>query len=440
MHSITRLLGLALPLAVLGPLLAPTQDEPSSVIATRAAAAPKHPRVIWTSDPSSSATVSWTTDVAVTDAHVMLWTEGGEPWRYDSDRDEQLIRGEKDGDDVLDTWVHHVRLTGLEQGTVHHLRLVSGGIASPDFWFRTAPTADEPYSLLYGGDARSGWEDRVRMNKLIAELAGEGSGVLAFLHGGDYMYDGRKLGLWRTWLEHGDATIAEDGRLLPIVPVRGNHDGGPIYDQLWDTPGGEGRNWFTTSLPLGLELVTLNTNIAHGGDQLDWLRDELAERRPQARWLLCQYHRPAFPAVKSAGSARWSWVPSFEEFDVDLVFESDGHVYKRTLPIRDESHDETGVVYVGEGGLGVPQRMPRERRWYLQEPGLTRRAHHVTKLTVGADALEIRSYGFPVDAESGRLGEGEHEAVLLDEARIEQRAGYPVAVEPAGDEESGEGE
>jgi len=403
--------------------LTPAPDLPSGA----ELAPPRHPRVIWTADPARAATVSWVTERATTDNHLLLWTEGAEPRRVDSARDVLLTRHGSEGEDVPDTWVHHVRLSDLAPDTAYHLRLVSDGLASPDRWFRTAPVDDQPYALVYGGDARSGWEDRVRVNGLLGTLAAGDSDVLAFLHGGDYVYDGRKLAQWRVWMEHHDLLSSPDGRLLPIVPVRGNHDVGPIFDQLWDTPGGEGRNWFATRLPLGLEVVTLDSNVAHGGDQYEWLRGELAERRPRARWLLAQYHRPAFPAVKSAGSARWSWVPSFEEFDVDLVFESDGHVYKRTLPIRDESHDETGVVYLGEGGLGVPQRTPRTRRWYLQEPGVAMRAHHVTVLSVGADELGIRSYGFPVDTDTGRLPEGEHEAELIDEARIPRRPDYPAA-------------
>ena len=409
------------------PAAAPVESSAASTEAT-----PRHPRVIWTDDPARAATLTWVTDRATSDNHALVGIEGAEPSRHVSDRDEELTPHESEVGEVPRTWVHHVRLSGLQPGTAYHVRLVSDGVSSDAFWFRTASTGDEPYAVVYGGDARTGWEDRLRVNGLIGELATGSPELLAFLHGGDYIYDGRKLAQWRKWMEHHDELTTPDGRLLPIVPVRGNHDTGPIYDQLWDTPGGEGRNWFATSLPLGLELVTLDTNVAHGGEQLDWLRAELADRRPQARWLLAQYHRPAFPAVKSAGSARWSWVPSFEEFDVDLVFESDGHVYKRTIPIRDESHDPTGVVYLGEGCLGVPQRTPRTKRWYLQEPGLAMRAHHVTVLSVSADELAIQSHGFPVDADDGRLAEGEHEAVVIDEARFTRRAGYPVPTEPEG--------
>ena len=53
---------------------------------------------------------------------------------------------------------------------------------------------------------------------------------------------------------------------------------------------------------------------------------------------------------------------------------------KRTVPIRNEKKDPTGIVYVGEGGLGVPQRKPKSDRWYLQQPGMTGAGHHVMRV------------------------------------------------------------
>ena len=82
-----------------------------------------------------------------------------------------------------------------------------------------------------------------------------------------------------------------------------------------------------------------------------------------------------------------SWVPLFEKHNVDLVCEADGHNIKRTVPIRNGKQDETGIVYIGEGGLGVPQRTPKNDRWYLQSPGMADKGHHVFVLTFREDEL-----------------------------------------------------
>jgi hypothetical protein len=76
---------------------------------------------------------------------------------------------------------------------------------------------------------------------------------------------------------------------------------------------------------------------------------------------------------------------------VDLVCEADGHCIKRTPPIRGNRIDPTGVVYIGEGGLGVGQRTPKTWRWYLNTPqAKVGSGHHVQLLTFSPDELEIR--------------------------------------------------
>jgi len=92
------------------------------------------------------------------------------------------------------------------------------------------------------------------------------------------------------------------------------------------------------------------------GDQARWLAAELSDSRSTNDWVIVQYHRPVYPAVKQPGSGLKSWVPLFKKFNVDLACEADGHDIKRTVPIRNGRQDASGVVYIGEGGLGVGQR------------------------------------------------------------------------------------
>ena len=73
-----------------------------------------------------------------------------------------------------------------------------------------------------------------------------------------------------------------------------------------------------------------------------------------------------------------------------FVIESDGHVIKRTVPIRNEKKDSTGVVYVGEGGLGVPQRKPDLSRWYLRSPGMATRGHHVMNIRFTPEKIDYK--------------------------------------------------
>jgi hypothetical protein len=421
MRLLATLCLLALPLpTLLGSSQEPTPPEEAPP--GEAQLEPTQWRVIWTTDPQHTATISWSTLDAGDEHEVqVLGQEPGDTARvFPSHRDGQFTTS---SDLIQAKFYHHAKVTGLEPGKLYEFVIDSGAEPSAPMTFRSAPAVDssEPFSLIYGGDSRTGKEDRKRMNRLSKELVASHPEAIAFLHGGDYVYDGSDLGMWDDWLTHDELRTMEGGRVLPIVPTRGNHDFGAIFEEVFDTPGGKDKNYYHTALPFGVNLLTLNTNISHAGEQRDWMKLQLEELRAKSRWLLAQYHRPAYPAVKEAGTAKTAWVPHFEYHNVDLVFESDGHVIKRTLPIRDEGHDPTGVVYLGEGGLGVPQRTPHRNRWYLQEPGMTARGHHLTLATFEGDELRLITQGFAVDEETGRIADPEGATVVFDNYVMQRR-------------------
>ena len=352
-------------------------EERTKQLAPTRTAAPSQWRVIWSKEPSTRATVSWTTGKKGSEHRVRYGvhtskdpklTESIEPQRNGA---YSTARGE---------YYHHARLSGLSPSTTYDFQIDSDGHQSPLMHFTTAPADDRTFRVLFGGDSRTGIEARAQVNLLMADLSEKDGQLIGFAHGGDYIVSGRSWSQWSTWLSQHELTVAHSGKVLPIIPTRGNHDGGPLYDEIFDTPGGKDKNYFVTRLSPEVALVTLNTEISAGGEQRSWLAQTLAELRPQVRWLLAEYHRPAWPAVKSPGTAKKFWVPLFEQFNLDLVVESDGHVIKRTVPIRNEKRDPTGIVYVGEGGLGVPQRKPKSDRWYLQKPGMTGADHHVMRV------------------------------------------------------------
>ena len=233
-------------------------------------------------------------------------------------------------------------------------------------------------------------QDNTMMAELVAashENSNPADDLLAFAHGGDYIVSGTNLEQWSVWLSDHELTTGKDGRMLPVIPARGNHDKGKIFNEVFGFPDDD-LNYYAINIGPEVRFVTLNTETSTAGDQAKWLDGELEHSRPNYRWLLAQYHRPAFPAVKEPSTALQSWVPLFEKYNVDLVCESDGHNIKRTVPIRGGKADESGVVYIGEGGLGVPQRTPKTDRWFLESPGMADQGHHVFVLTFEEDKLK----------------------------------------------------
>lgn len=352
------------------------------------AQAPDHWRVIWHEKPSTEAFVSWTTQGAGTTHKVYLDTVSrqGVLNTYAQQLD-ATVHGKYVDDN--EAHYHHIKLDGLQPSTVYYFVIESDGQATQEFHFKTAPNDMSTFKMLYGGDSRSDREDRKKMNQRIATLIENDDQILGLIHGGDYINDGYKWEEWSAWLDDHELHVTSSGRILPIIPARGNHErDGKIYNLVFAGPGGDSRftNYFVTQLSPMAALINLDTSGTASGEQRDWLEQRLLEMQT-TRWLTVNYHIPAYPAVKLPGPAKLYWVPLFENYNVDMVFESDGHVLKRTVPIRNEKYDETGVVYVGEGGLGVKQREPDTKRWYLQAPGMAMSGHHVQVITYAPDGL-----------------------------------------------------
>ncbi len=144
--------------------------------------------------------------------------------------------------------------------------------------------------------------------------------------------------------------------------------------------------------------MTLNTNASKAGDQREWLAAELIrQRQVPGKLIAVQYHVPAYPSVKpleNGAQQRQHWVPLFEEHQVDLVCEADDHMLKRTVPIYKDKHDPArGIIYIGDGGAGVPQRVPDLTRWYLKSPGFAKPAHHVHIIDFGPEGLRVTAVG-----------------------------------------------
>jgi hypothetical protein len=214
--------------------------------------------------------------------------------------------------------------------------------------------------------------------------------IIALLHGGDYA-ETTRIDLWKTWLEAYALTTTEKGKLLPIIPIIGNHDridGSPIFGQAYGNPGGT-NYYFVLQLTPSTQIVCLNSEISIKGDQKNFLQEALsAMEENNVPWRLAALHYPVYPAIKKPSSARTLWVPLFEKYKVDLVLESDGHCIKRTLPILKNQENIKGIVYLGESGYGAPQRDPKTDRWYLKgKNAFASKGDHIMLLEITPEAI-----------------------------------------------------
>jgi hypothetical protein len=286
---------------------------------------------------------------------------------------------------------HHVALNNLNPGTVYYLSVKTADGVSREYHFKTAPKDQTPFKLIYAGDSRTHLDVARQISSQISTMIELDDSIIALLHGGDYAYTTRR-DVWKDWLESYALTTTEKGKLLPIIPVIGNHDvqgKSPFFRQAYGYPGGE-LDYYTCRLTPEISILCLNTEISADGDQRIFLQSELNKLKSEKiKWQLAAYHKPAFPAIKQPSSAKVSWVPLFDEFNLDLVLESDGHCIKRTVPIRNGKEDPAGTVYLGEGGYGAPQRDPKPNLWYLKgEHCFASKGDHIMLLEFDGDTVQ----------------------------------------------------
>jgi acid phosphatase type 7 len=384
---------------------------------------PVQPRVIFNENPMTAAVVSWTTlyhsntnkiyyDTVRREANKDLYS-----YSLATSRSGKVTLKPMDiQEGVPEGWYHHAELTDLQPGTAYYFVLESDGGLSDEFYFITAPENPENIKLLAGGDSRLGGEkpryagrtphvERQQLKTLIGQLVEENPDIVAFVHGADYgtTADWRHL-YW--YFEDLQLATNSDGRLLPMLISMGNHDTEfGFMENFWL---GEEINdkvafnyYYTSQLTNDIALITLNTEISLGGMQYHWLIEELPLARDNNHWLLLNYHKPAFPAHKDPEDYRFRrvreyWVPLFEESNVDLVIESDGHTLKRTAPIRNGKVDPTGIVYIGEGGLGAPLREPDTTRWFMQG-GFAMKAFHVWMIDIDSEKINLNAFSIDKD-------------------------------------------
>lgn len=379
----------------------------------------KHLRVVFTEAPATHAIVSWTATAPTTLNEIYYGEAPISPSspRKEADKSGKItLRAADKAAGMTQAYYHHVELSDLKPATRYYLRVCSDGKCSEEYYFKTADPANHQISILSGGDSRMREEDegqqepgphtdRRNMNLRLKALFEADSTVLALAHGADYCVtaDWRYL---HNWFEDWSLTTTSNKRLLPLLVSRGNHDHEIGFNECFWL--GDIRNansegyYFYTALSDSIGLITLNTETSMAGYQLKWLRKTLANQRPVTAWLLAQYHKPAYPAVKNYERedfvrVRTHWVPLFEAYQLDLALESDGHALKRTMPILNGAYDPNGLVYVGEGGLGVPQRKPDPSRWYFANGGKTSSAHHVWKLDFELAQLQVTAIGLAGD-------------------------------------------
>jgi acid phosphatase type 7 len=279
--------------------------------------------------------------------------------------------------------VHTVHLTGLRRYTDYEFRFSEEGEI---YRFRTMPAdlTETELRIAIGGDL---YHIRSEMQNTMWQVAERDPHFV--IVGGDWAYaDGLEVTMWRwdhLWEDWMRSMKDSEGRLIPVVPVIGNHetiDGyyhtreySPYFYSYFAFPS-EGYG----ALDFGdyLSVVVLDTEhsnpVITGTDpQTSWLEKALNQRAGM-KHIIAIHHLTAYPSHRDMKGARETririyWHPLFEQYDVGLVFEHHDHTYHRTRYIRDGNINPWGVKYLGAGNWGTRTRdvWNPHTTWYLEE-------------------------------------------------------------------------
>lgn len=346
-------------------------------------------------DPSTSMVIGWEQDGGSNPTVYYGTTDFGQNWAsYPNTHgvDRSVTASGMDN--------NFARLTGLTPDTKYYFVIKDSDGVSDRFWFKTTPMGNStPLSVIAGGDSRAYLDDspRENANTMVAKLRPD-----LVLFGGDYTWLSTDYE-WGKWMQDWQLTITADGKMVPVLWERGNHElsAGIVYD-LFDIPSNSSEEYYAISV--GGDFVrfyTLNTEISVAGNQTTWLESDLQANYDNHDWNIAQYHTCMRPHTteKSNGDAQYNaWSELFYDYRVQLVVESDAHDVKTTWPVKPSSGPNSedgfeldsirGTVYIGEGCWGAPLRTNDWNKNWTRNSASFNSFHW---LKIGKDTIEIRT-------------------------------------------------
>jgi hypothetical protein len=336
-------------------------------------------RLVWTDDPSTTLTVAWDQlDGTTAEVYYGPADQGRKYWKYPKSQKAQ---------DKMDRYEMHTRfanLSGLTAGTNYYFVIKDETGVSKRYWFKTAPGKPEPFTFAAGGDTKSlnqPLEAGRASNRLVAKLR-----PLFVIFNGDFTTgNGTNPDYWKTWLtDWHSLTTTSDGRMIPVIPVMGNHESGNRRNLniIFNSPYQHNdTTHIYNSLNVGgnlLHIIGLNSEIRSDSLQKAWLKNDLKAHQ-DFQFKMAGYHKPIFPHTQSKSEKYrlyndWAWI--FYEYGLDLSIDGDSHMHKITYPLKPDTteqafmgfvrDDENGTMFIGEGSWGAkPRDNNDDKPWTL---------------------------------------------------------------------------
>jgi hypothetical protein len=249
------------------------------------------------------------------------------------------------------TYVHVIKLIGLQPNTVYHYQLVAQGTTSADYTFTTLVNPGTPFRFAWAADFRNGTAvhnqicDRIRTSHLSPRAP------LFDLTGGDYAGDNTYANWTSQWLTANEVALEQ---VMPVYLAPGNHDGWAsgsnmqAFDQPPDSSGANGYYSFDCG-DLHVTMANYQYTYTSGSAQWNWIQQDVTNSLKA--WKIFAFHAPAYTYGGSGthgGDATMQSLSTsvLQPNGVKVFFAGHNHFYQRNLV--------SGIQHITCGGAGAP--------------------------------------------------------------------------------------
>ena len=337
---------------------------------------PDHVTLTWSSDPHTTQTITWRTDITVLTGSVQ-YVNIEDSAKFASKA--ISIKEDSSGKFKTDigTWnIHTVTIKGLIPGKTYCYRVGNANSWSTKSTFTTEATEIKSFKFLVFGDSQSGEAKDTSyavFGTTIHNAYKANPESKFFINMGDLVEIGGYYRHWNNWF----IAVKDIINRISAMPVLGNHD--TFKDSFYS--GSEKPKYFTRQFKVPLQKVPddfkgeiysydygnvhfavwnsqiqeLKCSDAMIKEELDWLNNDL--KSTDKKWKVVLFHKPPYynKVARANDKIKAIIQPILDANHVDIVLNGHDHGVSWTYPIKADtfvSKPSQGTVYYVVGRSG----------------------------------------------------------------------------------------
>ncbi len=306
----------------------PKKQDPKKTYAP--SSVPDRIILTWSSDPTTSQSVTWRTSTQVTKGLAeFAVAQGGPGFRKNAIRIAAKTQALKTG--LGEAHYHTAVFSELKPETKYLYRVGDGTNWSEWSQFETASTKARPFSFIYFGDAQN--DIKSHWARVVRQAFRDAPKAAFLLHAGDLVNNPNSDSEWGEWFYSGGWI----NRTMPSIATPGNHEYArgklsiqwrPSFDFPRNGPDKLSETVYYMDYQ-GVRFVSLNSN-ENLDVQVEWFNKMMKSNK--MRWTIVTMHHPIFStnAKRDNKALRAKFKPMFDEHKIDLVLQGHDHAYGRT--------------------------------------------------------------------------------------------------------------